>query len=233
MNHGKMDQRDMSRDRDSHAGHRPPAEMDHRHHGMHSRTVPSDAPIAPAGAGSRAVISHPASENNPGVDMQAQMPTNGLDDPGIGLREHAQRYGRRVLRYSQLFNLGKTLDRRDPERELAIHLTGNMSRYMWSMDGVMFDDAEPILLRFGERLRIVLINDTMMTHPIHLHGLWSELETGEPLRIPRKHTIIVQPGSKISYLVSADAVGRWAYHCHLSFHMPGMFREVRVIGGAA
>ena len=233
MNHGKMDQRDMSRDRDSHAGHRPPAEMDHRHHGMHSRTVPSDAPIAPAGAGSRAVISHPASENNPGVDMQAQMPTNGLDDPGIGLREHAQRYGRRVLRYSQLFNLGKTLDRRDPERELAIHLTGNMSRYMWSMDGVTFDDAEPILLRFGERLRIVLINDTMMTHPIHLHGLWSELETGEPLRIPRKHTIIVQPGSKISYLVSADAVGRWAYHCHLSFHMPGMFREVRVIGGAA
>ena len=230
---GDMDHSNMSHDMSAHAGHASPVEMDHSHHGMHSQTMPTDAPIAPAGFGSRAAIVHPASENNPGVDMRAQMPANGLDDPGIGLREHRQRYGRRVLRYSQLFNLGNTLDTRDPERELAIHLTGNMSRYMWSMDSVMFDNAEPILLRFGERLRIVLINDTMMTHPIHLHGLWSELETGDPLRIPRKHTVIVQPGSKISYLVSADAVGRWAYHCHLSFHMPGMFREVRVIGGGA
>lgn len=105
---------------------------------------------------------------------------------------------------------------------------GNMRRYLWSMDGIKFADADPIQLKYGERLRIVLVNDSMMTHPIHLHGLWSELETGDPKNIPRKHTILVQPGSTISYLVTADALGRWAYHCHLLYHMPGMMREVRV-----
>ena len=99
---------------------------------------------------------------------------------------------------------------------------------MWSINGIKSKDAELLRLRFGERVRISLVNDTMMTHPIHLHGMWSELETGEPEYIPRKHTVIVQPGSKISYLVTADAMGGWAYHCHLLYHMPGMFREVRV-----
>jgi len=103
-----------------------------------------------------------------------------------------------------------------------------MNRYMWSINGIKFADAQPIHLKYGERVRIVLVNDTMMTHPIHLHGMWSELETGDPRYIARKHTIMVQPGSKISYLVTADARGRWAYHCHLLYHMPGMFREVRV-----
>lgn len=204
------------------------------HHGMHSQLLDSDGqPIAPAGAGSQRSISHPRSEFSYAVDMRATMPGDGLNDPGIGLREHQQRYGRRVLRYSDLFSLHPTRDRRDPQRELAIHLTGNMSRYMWSMDGVMFDDAQPIILHHGERLRLVLVNDTMMTHPIHLHGLWSELETGDRDRLPRKHTVIVQPGSRISYLVSADAIGRWAYHCHLMYHMPGMFREVRVVGATS
>ena len=100
---------------------------------------------------------------------------------------------------------------------------------MWSFDGQKFSEALPIHFRYGERLRIVLVNDTMMTHPIPLHVMWSELETGDPDYIPRKHTIIVQPGSKVSYLVTADAKGRWAYHCHLLYHMPGMMREVRVI----
>ena len=117
---------------------------------------------------------------------------------------------------------------RDPGREIQLHLTGNMDRYMWSINGIKFADAEPLQLKYGERVRITLVNDTMMTHPIHLHGMWSELETGVPDRIPRKHAIIVQPGSKISYLVTADAYGGWAYHCHLLYHMPGMFREVRV-----
>ncbi len=99
---------------------------------------------------------------------------------------------------------------------------------MWSINGIKFADAEQLQLTFGERVRITLVNDTMMTHPIHLHGMWTELETGEPNHIPRKHTVIVQPGSKISYLVTADAMGGWAYHCHLLYHMPGMFREVRV-----
>ena len=125
-------------------------------------------------------------------------------------------------------NLYLTSDPRDPTREIELHLTGNMSRYMWSINGVKAADADPIKLKYGERVRITLVNDTMMAHPIHLHGMWSELETGDPSHIPRKHTVMVQPGSKISYLVTADARGQWAYHCHFIFHMAGMFRQVTV-----
>ncbi|WP_323845506.1 copper resistance system multicopper oxidase [Microbulbifer magnicolonia] len=182
-----------------------------------------------AGHGSNSPIVHLPSEYGYGVDMRSEMPMSGLQDPGIGLRDHMQRYGRRVLNYGDIRNLTPTIDRREPTRELQLHLTGNMHRYMWSMDGIKFGDAEPLMLKYGERIRITLVNDTMMTHPIHLHGMWSELETGDAEYIPRKHTIIVQPGSKISYLVTADAYGRWAYHCHLLYHMPGMFREVRVV----
>ena len=160
--------------------------------------------------------------------MRASTPQDGLSDPGIGLRDHQRLYGRRVLTYADIRNLGRTLDPRDPEREIELHLTGNMNRYMWSMNGIKFADADPLQLIYGERVRINLVNDTMMTHPIHLHGMWSELETGDPDYMPRKHTVIVQPGSKISYLVTADAMRGWAYHCHLLYHMPGMFREVRV-----
>tara|TARA_R110000824_G_scaffold401796_1_gene616737 strand:+ start:2492 stop:4315 length:1824 start_codon:yes stop_codon:yes gene_type:complete len=181
-----------------------------------------------AGFGSSNEITHVRSEFGPQVDMRSESPQNGLNDPGIGLRNHAQLYNRRVLTYGDIKNLYPTLDSREPEREIELHLTGNMQRYMWSMNGIKFADAEPLNLRYGERVRITLVNDTMMTHPIHLHGMWSELETGDPQHIPRKHTIIVQPGSKISYLVTADARGGWAYHCHLLYHMMGMFREVRV-----
>ena len=99
---------------------------------------------------------------------------------------------------------------------------------MWSINGVKFADADPIQLKFGERVRITLVNNTMMNHPMHLHGVWSDLETGEGGFIPRKHTVVVQPGSKISYLVTADALGQWAYHCHLLYHMPSMFRVVEI-----
>jgi FtsP/CotA-like multicopper oxidase with cupredoxin domain len=160
----------------------------------------------------------------PHVDMLAKGAQYRLDDPGVGLRNN----GRKVLTYSELFNLNKTLDLRQPSREIELHLTGNMSRYMWSIDGIKGVDAEPIKLVFGERIRITLVNDTMMNHPIHLHGVWSELETGDGLYLPRKHTVVVQPGAKISYLVTADARGRWAYHCHLLYHMMGMFREVTI-----
>jgi CopA family copper-resistance protein len=179
-----------------------------------------------AGLGSNAPIVHKSSETGPGVAMQAEMPVSRLDDPGPGLRNN----GRRVLVYSDLKNINRTLDPREPGRELQLHLTGNMDRYMWSIDGLKFADAEPLLFEYGERLRIVLVNDTMMYHPMHLHGLWSELETGDADYIPRKHTINAPPGSKVSYLVSADSIGRWAYHCHLQFHMLSMFREVRVTG---
>jgi len=169
-------------------------------------------------------VTHAATEYGPHVDMRAESPQYRLDDPGVGLRGN----GRRVLTYADIRHAGPAYDSRDPEREIELHLTGNMHRYMWSINGVKFADAEPLELRYGERVRITLVNDTMMNHPIHLHGMWSELETGDDKSIPFKHTVIVQPGAMISYRVTADARGRWAYHCHLLYHMLGMFREVRV-----
>jgi FtsP/CotA-like multicopper oxidase with cupredoxin domain len=207
------------------------SEMNHRMHDMTDvAEVLHSQPevLGNAGYGSTREITHVASEFGPHVDMRAKSPQSGLTDPGIGLRNHIQDYGRKVLSYADLKNLYVTSDPREPSREIELHLTGNMSRYMWSMNGTKFADAEPLEIKYGERIRITLINDTMMTHPIHLHGMWSELETGDPRHIPRKHTVIVQPGSKISYLITADARGQWAYHCHLMFHMMGMFREVNV-----
>lgn len=160
----------------------------------------------------------------PHIDMLATNPQVRLNDPGVGLRNN----GRRVLTYADLRNLTPTRDKRPPSREIELHLTGNMSRYMWSINGVGFMDAKPIALKFGERVRITFINNTMMNHPMHLHGMWSELETGDPNYLPRKHTVVVQPGAKISYLVTADAMGQWAYHCHMLYHMDGMMRTVVV-----
>ena len=161
----------------------------------------------------------------PSVDMCVTDPRANLDDPGVGLRDN----GRRVLSYADLHTIGGPLDSREPGRTLTLHLTGNMQRYVWGFDGMKFSQAAPIILRHGERLRVTLINDTMMTHPIHLHGMWSELEApGGGFQV-RKHTVSVQPAQQISYLVSADATGRWAYHCHMLYHMEaGMFREVIV-----
>ena len=169
---------------------------------------------------------HPASEtNNPLVDMQAMTPTPKLNDPGIGLRNN----GRRVLTYSDLRSTFQDPDGREPNRTIELHLTGHMEKFSWSFNGIKFSDAEPLRLKYGERLRITLVNDTMMTHPIHLHGMWSDLEDESGKFMVRKHTIDMPPGTKRSYRVTADALGRWAYHCHLLFHMEmGMFREVRV-----
>ncbi|MCJ8297732.1 MAG: copper resistance system multicopper oxidase [Pseudomonadales bacterium] len=169
-------------------------------------------------------LTHADTEYGAHVDARASDPQYRLDDPGVGLRNN----GRRVLTYADLRNLNKTLDKREPEREIDLHLTGNMSRYMWSINGVKYAEAEPIKLNYGERVRINFVNDTMMNHPMHLHGMWSELETGDKDYLPRKHTIVVQPGAKISYQLTADAKGKWAYHCHLLYHMPAMFREVHV-----
>ncbi|MGE3298211.1 MAG: copper resistance system multicopper oxidase [Porticoccaceae bacterium] len=185
-----------------------------------------------AGYGSSVPVRHGATERGPQVDARAEPSGYRLDDPGVGLRDHQALYGRRVLTYADLRHRYGTPDPREPEREIQLHLTGNMARYLWSFDGIRFAAAEPLRLRLGERLRITLVNDTMMHHPIHLHGMWSDLETGDGARIPRKHTVSVPPGARISYLVTADAPGRWAYHCHLLYHMLGMMREVRVEGGA-
>ena len=170
--------------------------------------------------------SHPDSENNnPLVDMQAMSTSPKLDDPGLGLRNN----GRRVLTYSDLRSTFDDPDGRDPGRTIELHLTGHMEKFSWSFNGVKFSDAEPLRLKYGERIRVVLVNDTMMTHPIHLHGMWSDLEDQNGAFMVRKHTIDMPPGTRRSYRVTADALGRWAYHCHLLFHMEmGMFREVRV-----
>ena len=170
--------------------------------------------------------SHPDSEkDNPLVDMQAMTTAAKLDDPGLGLRNN----GRRVLTYADLRSTFEDPDGRDPSRTLELHLTGHMEKFAWSFNGIKFSDAEPLLLKYGERIRLVLVNDTMMTHPIHLHGMWSDLEDENGNFQVRKHTIDMPPGTRRTYRVTADALGRWAYHCHLLYHMEmGMFREVRV-----
>ncbi len=159
------------------------------------------------------------------VDNVAMSPTDRTDEAGDGLDGN----GRRVLRYNDLRARIPGDDLRKPSREIELHLTGNMMRYMWGFDGKKFSQAEPIYLKRNERVRFILINDTMMEHPIHLHGLWSELENGQGEYRPYKHTVIVKPGGQLSYLVTADEPGMWAYHCHLLYHMEmGMMRTVVV-----
>ncbi|MGY6268350.1 copper resistance system multicopper oxidase [Achromobacter denitrificans] len=179
-----------------------------------------------AGQGGMVEVEHPyPAERGVGNSMLPDVVSTRLDDPGVGLRDN----GRRVLTYADLRSMREPEDNRAPSREIELHLTGTMERYMWSFNGVKFSDAKPIVLRYGERVRFVLVNDTMMTHPIHLHGLWSDLESPDGAFQVRKHTISLNPAQRLSYRVSADARGNWAYHCHLLYHMEaGMFRAVVV-----
>jgi CopA family copper-resistance protein len=200
-------------------------------HASHSAATPSPGEHSGHASGASALagpVVHPASESrNPGVDMQTTQPAPRLADPGIGLRGN----GRRVLTYADLHTLFPDPDGREAGRDVELHLTGHMERYMWSFDGQRFSAAEPLRLRYGERLRVILVNDTMMEHPIHLHGMWSDLEDEQGQFRVRKHTVSIPPGVRRTYRVTADAPGPWAYHCHLLYHMEaGMFREVRVEG---
>lgn len=194
--------------------------------GMNHAGMSGMASMPMAGGGTPApAVRHARTEYGPGVDMHVDMPRTNLDDPGIGLRNN----GRRVLTYADLHSADAPPDAREPQREIELHLTGNMERFMWSFDGVKFSDAAPVHFNKGERVRIVLVNDTMMNHPIHLHGMFSDLEDPQGEFQVRKHTINVQPAQRITYAVTADNPGRWAYHCHLLYHMEaGMFREVVV-----
>lgn len=174
---------------------------------------------------SHIAVRHASTEFGPSVDMRVDTPRTNLDDPGVGLRGN----GRRVLTLADLKTLGGALDHRDPTREIELHLTGNMERYTWSFDGLEFGRSTPVHFPYGERIRVILHNDTMMTHPMHLHGMWSEQTSAEGDFLSRRHTIPVQPAQRITFDVTADALGRWAWHCHLLFHMDaGMFREVVV-----
>jgi CopA family copper-resistance protein len=168
---------------------------------------------------------HAPTDFGPNVDSVAVQPQSRLDDPGVGLRNN----GRRVLAYGDLHTLGGPIDHRQAGRDIELHLTGHMERFVWSFNGQKFSESEPLRFNYGERLRLVLVNDSMMNHPIHLHGMWGEVETENGEFLVRKHTITVQPGQRLAYGVTADALGRWAYHCHLLYHMEaGMFREVHV-----
>lgn len=211
MGHGDMDHGSMG-----HGGHDMTAM-----HAAHDMSA-----MAGMDHGADGMQQHPASETgNPLVDMQAMSLSPKLDDPGIGLRDN----GRTVLTYASMKSLFDDPDGREPSREVELHLTGHMEKFAWSFDGLKFVDAEPLRLNYGERMRIVLVNDTMMGHPMHLHGLWSDLEDEHGNFQLRKHTVDIPPGTKRSYRVRADALGRWAYHCHLLYHMEaGMMREVRV-----
>ena len=168
----------------------------------------------------------PGVKQGPGVQTISAMPVDRTGEPGQGLAD----VGHKVLVYRDLMALDRNPDVRAPSRSLDIHLTGNMERFMWSFDGVkMSDTMEPFAFTEGERVRVNLINDTMMGHPIHIHGHFFELVTGHGDHAPRKHTVMVQPGSKVTWDFTADAVGDWAFHCHMLYHMmAGMMRTVSV-----
>ncbi len=215
MDHSKMNH-DMSGMDHSNMNHDMSGAMNHSGH-MPLKVPVTDIPIH-----------HDEDGHGPGAAMIAANPRSRLDEPGLGLENN----GRRVLVYQDLIGAHSWGDEREPTRNLELHLTGNMERYIWSFDGLKFSEVDgPIHFTHGERLRLILVNDTMMDHPIHLHGMWMELENGQSPR-PRKHTISVKPAEKVSLLITADAMGEWAFHCHLLYHMDaGMFRVVKVSRG--
>ena len=179
-----------------------------------------------AGMSMRDFSNAPQVTRNPGVQMISPMPVDRTGEPGQGLTD----VGHKVLVYRDLMALERNPDVRAPSRSIDVHLTGNMERFMWSLDGdKMSDIHEPIPFTEGERVRVNLINDSMMAHPIHIHGHFFELVTGHGDHSPRKHTVIVQPGGKVSWDFTADAIGDWAFHCHMLYHMAaGMMRVVSV-----
>jgi len=203
---GKMDHSGMK-----HGG----MSMDHKQHNMGKN------PLAQASS----KVRHAKTEYGPSVDMRVDMPRTNLDDPGIGLRNN----GRKVLTLADLQSIDGIVNQKPPSAEIELHLTGNMERYSWSIDGLEFGKSTPVHMKHNQRVRVILQNDTMMTHPMHLHGMWSDLENEQGQAQVRRHTIPVQPAQRISFLTTPHDVGRWAWHCHLLFHMDaGMFREVIV-----
>jgi len=175
---------------------------------------------------SKTVFVHDDNTHGAGNSMVAEEATSRFNDPGVGLRDAKWR----VLKYSDLRRSLPGKMPREPDKIIELHLTGNMERYMWSFDGVQYDpDMPDIVVRRGQRVRIVLINDSMMAHPIHLHGMFFELEVGACDRNPLKHTVSVNPAERIAFAFDAEEVGRWAFHCHILYHMEaGMFRVLQV-----
>jgi CopA family copper-resistance protein len=216
-----------------HSAHGGMAGMDHSAHGGgaaaigHSAHGGGMAGMKPGGSMKmRDPANAPQVEMGPGVQMISPMPTDRTGEPGQGL----EGVGHKVLVYRDLMALDRNPDVRAPSREMEIHLTANMERYMWSFDGVKLNAVDkPFAFRKDERVRVTLVNDTMMAHPIHLHGHFFELVTGHGDHAPRKHTVNVLPGGKVTFDVTTDAVGDWAFHCHMLYHMhAGMMQVVTV-----
>lgn len=200
--------------------------MDHENmqdHTAHGAGMTSS--LAPPGS-IPAAMEHGPDSHGPGNAATPMQTSSRLHEPGVGLGND----GRSVLLYTDLRALHPDHHERPPVREIELHLTGNMERYMWSFDGKEYSKSpEPIKIELGERVRLILVNDTMMEHPIHLHGMWMQLENGHGLEIPRKHTVNVKPAERLSVLVTPDVPGPWAFHCHILYHMDmGMFRVVEV-----
>jgi CopA family copper-resistance protein len=225
MDHGAMQAGAMAHGTANHSakGHGN-ATMDHSMHGGMAMDHSQHATATPFAKASK-TVRHASTEYGPSVDMRVDMPRTNLDDPGIGLRNT----GRRALTLADLRSLDGVMEQGGPEAEIELHLTGNMERYSWSIDGLEFSKSTPVHMKLNQRIRVILQNDTMMTHPMHLHGMWSDLESDSGEVQVRRHTIPVQPAQRISFLTTPHDVGRWAWHCHLLFHMDaGMFREVVV-----
>ncbi|NEO87187.1 MAG: copper resistance system multicopper oxidase [Spirulina sp. SIO3F2] len=209
-----------------HSGH-DMSDMDHSGHEMpnHANDHSGMGNLEP----------HGPDDHGPGNAGVPMMVSNRLHEPGIGLENTPEH---RVLVYTDLRSREPGYDQRSPERELELHLTGNMERYMWSFDGKKYSESPMLTFYHGERLRLTFVNDTMMEHPMHLHGMWMEVDNGTGAYKPRKHVLIVKPAEKCSVEITVDAPGNWAFHCHLLYHMEaGMMRTVAVVepaaGGAA
>jgi CopA family copper-resistance protein len=204
-----------------------PAEVRHPDHATGSPNAGARRSAIPGSTPVEHGPDHHGTENQ----TTPEQTRSRLHEPGTGLGTD----GWRVLVYTDLRAVKPYPDRRKPERELEIHITGHMERFIWSFDGKKYSDAkEPIQFRYGERLRWTFVNDTMMEHPLHLHGMFMELENGSGDYLPRKHTVIVKPAERVSVAITADALGRWAFHCHLLLHMElGMFRVVEVVDALA
>ncbi len=192
----------------------------HEGHAMPGMDMGADSAWPPP------AVMHGPDHHGAGNAAVAMMPGTRLDEPGIGLGDD----GRRVLLYTDLRALRPLYEQRPPDREIELHATGNMERYMWSFDGKKFSQVDgPIRFVNGERLRINFVNDTMMEHPLHLHGMWMHLDNGNGAYNPRKHTVNLKPGERMFVEVEVDAPGQWAFHCHILTHMEaGMFRVVDV-----
>jgi CopA family copper-resistance protein len=217
MDHGMHE---MQQDAKAQEKEAPVPGMDHEAMGL------GQADAMPGmSSGEEPMVMHGPDAHGWGNSMVVMMPRSRIHEPGAGL-EHT---GTRVLVYTDLRARESGYDRRKPEREIELHLTGNMDRYIWGIDGKRYAESEPIRLRYNERLRVILVNDTMMEHPLHLHGMWMELDNGNGEHNPRKFTINVKPGERLAFNMTADALGAWPFHCHLGYHMAaGMMVHVVV-----